>query len=97
MNLSDRMLRILLLVCLAVNIGLAVANYSLHQRFKAQLARLNAAVGCDGTEPKVVPFVQGMALCPGQEARGAFVIPLPPGFALPEPPATVHRQQGQEM
>lgn len=85
MRKIDLILRIALLVAVAVNIGLA--GWSTHiireagrtlAVVEALRAKLEAATAgldeCATPHPGVVPYHDGMTLCPGQRAVG--VIPL---------------------
>lgn len=89
----NRVLTVILLGALTFSLGLDIFNGMLLQRLtgeraevEATLDRLNKRAGCDGTEPKIVPYHEGMTLCPGQEAIGPLIIiPSLPDWRLCDP------------
>jgi len=86
----DWALRIILLVCIIANAGISIANWRLRQKMidivaagTARLDALNRAAGCDGSESKIVPYHDGMTLCPGQSAVGPIIIAPEPEPMIP--------------
>lgn len=64
-----------------IQVGLCTGSLAWHVFILA----INASGGCYPWSPKTVVFHQGMTICPGQSAVGAFRIEMPPP---PEPAAS---------
>jgi hypothetical protein len=63
---------LLVIVLLSTVVNLAVVFF----RKDVALFYINARAGCWPWSPKVVPYHEGMTICPGQAAMVPFVIPF---------------------
>ena len=95
MDYFHRGVRIVFFISALTNIALALVNDHLRRELQTRLDELSKTAECGPDTPKVVPYHQGMTLCPGQSAVGSFVIPM-----FPEPdeqPVAVPRGPGIDM